>query len=439
MKSMNSVKDSKVKKDEEEIVAELRESFRKMGPVRPVITTRFGIAGGETRKKANPAWPEQEVSVASYYDHLRVKVADNVHARKSPAWWTGLLEEAAEELAKGGAQPGGITRRLKKDFPLSERTIMAYLPQKFKSPAKARAGSLGGSAAAAAANATSNDRTALTTAIEMDSEVDEGGIVNDERESHGGPFPEKTASQTDDEKEGSTTIDNKTIEKEVTAKLDSLRPIQYRFTAEEHFDLATRLSLGKMVYDRLLEHRDVFRVKEKGPDGKEVVKRDIWTFEFYKDNQLAHTEENVKKIVRQYADALDYLIDGREGAEKLLQKDIELGKKDQEMKFQLLTAEVLRRKITELEWDVGYWQRYGRLAVSMMPPEIGGEFWRKMEIITQLEMNAKGIEAFNAQMAKQLVASEKPALEEKEPKEGPKEAPKKETTTGEPKDGTGNE
>ncbi len=198
----------------------------------------------------------------------------------------------------------------------------------------------------------------------------------------------------------------------VEAKLDPLQPIQYIIISEATFDQLKYLRLGRMVYDRLLEHRDVFKVKTKDATGKEGVVEDHWKFDFQKETQLQRTVQTVDRIVDTYATALDYLIGGREGADILKGKDIELGKKDQEMKMHLLTEEALRRKITELEWDVGYWERYGRLAVSMMPPEIGGEFWRKMEIITQLEMNTKGIQAFNAQMAARLHPKEEPKKEE---------------------------
>lgn len=154
--------------DGDSVIDDLRESFAKLGPIRPALVTKFGVAAGETRKKANPAWPEQVVNVKSFYDHLRLRAADNIHARKPVVWWTALLGEAGEELMKSGVKPGRITERLMQDFPLAERTILAYLPRKYKSTARVRAGSLGGfaasNAAVAAATTALNDTTAKTVA-----------------------------------------------------------------------------------------------------------------------------------------------------------------------------------------------------------------------------------------------------------------------------------
>jgi hypothetical protein len=206
MSKKNIVNDSKLSKNgEEDIVEELRDSYRKLGPVRPIITTQFGIAGGETRRKADPSWPEQHVNVNSYYDHLRVKAADNVQARKPPSWWMALLDEAAREIVKSGVEPTGITQRLVHDFPLAARTILEYLPEKYKSKTKVRAGALGGRAAAAAAEKARNGQKALTSVGELTSGIERGDLKG---------FAEKGEKATEKtEKEDMTTIDDEAIEK----------------------------------------------------------------------------------------------------------------------------------------------------------------------------------------------------------------------------------
>jgi len=118
---------------EQTIIEELRESYKKYGAVRPIIRTKFGIASGETRKKAVEDWPEiTDNKVQTYYDHLKLKAADNVHQIKSSEWWEGVLTEAGDELLKQGIKSGHIVEALKKDFPLSEASIRRYLPQRFK-------------------------------------------------------------------------------------------------------------------------------------------------------------------------------------------------------------------------------------------------------------------------------------------------------------------
>jgi flagellar biosynthesis GTPase FlhF len=126
---------------ETDIIEELRESYQKYGPVRPVIKTKFGIAAGETRKKAVKEWPEEfNAKVQTYYDHLRLKAADNIHKPKSGEWWTEVLTEAAEELKKQGVEPGQISIQLEADFPLSRTSISRYLPQRYKDGKKVMGG-----------------------------------------------------------------------------------------------------------------------------------------------------------------------------------------------------------------------------------------------------------------------------------------------------------
>jgi very-short-patch-repair endonuclease len=122
-----------------DVIEELKESYRKLGPIRKVIKTQYGIAAGNNRKKAVPSWPEIEVKVDSYYDHLKLMAADNIHAPKPKDWWEKLINEAAEELKKQGIQPGEIARKLANDFPLSRKVIYKYLKDEYKNPSRLKA------------------------------------------------------------------------------------------------------------------------------------------------------------------------------------------------------------------------------------------------------------------------------------------------------------
>jgi len=120
--------------DEEEFIEELRESARKRGRVHSVLRTQYGIAGGETRKKADPTWPEKFIKVNSYYDHLALKALDNLHRPKPREWWENLVNEAAKWLVENQKiPPGKVAERLVQDFPLSKRTIYKYLRPEYKS------------------------------------------------------------------------------------------------------------------------------------------------------------------------------------------------------------------------------------------------------------------------------------------------------------------
>ncbi len=72
---------------------------------------------------------------------------------------------------------------------------------------------------------------------------------------------------------------------------------------------------------------------------------------------------------------------------------------------------ILRTKIKELNWNLAYWERYGRLATNMMTPDQIADFWRRMEYITQLEGNIKGMEAVNAQLAAEIASLPEPKKE----------------------------
>src|SRR5438128_8621019 len=99
--------------DDGDALEELRHSFEVYGPIRPVIRTKFGVASGETRKKAVPEWPElSQEKVETYLDHLKLKVADNLQRDKSTAWWAEVINDAAKEYEKMGTPNGEISRKL---------------------------------------------------------------------------------------------------------------------------------------------------------------------------------------------------------------------------------------------------------------------------------------------------------------------------------------
>lgn len=137
--------------EEPDIIEELRESYAKMGPIRKVVRTQFGIASGNTRKKAVPEWDEKTIEVENYYHHLKLMAADNIQEEKKPEWWSEVLAKAAEELKKQDVEKGKIVSRLEEDFPLSKRSIYRYLPQEFKDQSKVEAGRKGGEVAATVA------------------------------------------------------------------------------------------------------------------------------------------------------------------------------------------------------------------------------------------------------------------------------------------------
>lgn len=110
----------------------LKQSYEQFGPIRKVIRTNFGIAAGNTRKKAVKDWPEEQKDVETYYDHLKLAAHDNVQEQKGPEWWKNLLLEASKELSLMNTPPEKICTKLAEDFPISARYIRELLPAEYK-------------------------------------------------------------------------------------------------------------------------------------------------------------------------------------------------------------------------------------------------------------------------------------------------------------------
>jgi len=131
---------SNEKKEEEDIVDQLADSFKKVGPMRHIINTRFGIVSGETRKKASEKyglkWPEKTIEVRDEYDFLQRKASDNIHGQKNDAWWKRVVDRVAEVLL---AEPFNLKAtevgaKLLHDFPISESRLYRVLDDKYKDP-----------------------------------------------------------------------------------------------------------------------------------------------------------------------------------------------------------------------------------------------------------------------------------------------------------------
>lgn len=118
-----------------DIIEDLATSFKAIGPIYPVIKTKYGIASGNTRLKANSDWPVETREVRTKYEHLRLMANSNLHLEKSKPWWEHVIGEAANILFEDERlEAGQVSGRLAKDFGLSQRTVLRYLPKKFKDP-----------------------------------------------------------------------------------------------------------------------------------------------------------------------------------------------------------------------------------------------------------------------------------------------------------------
>ena len=231
-----------------EIIKELRESYEKMGPVRKVIRTQFGIASGNTRLKAGPNWPETYKEVKDYFEHLKIMVADNISEHKKRVWWENVLSDAAKELMKQGVEKGQISARLCKDFPLSDSSIYSYLPQEFKSPEKVKAGEASG--AARGVLTTDSGMSAPTAGAEP---IQTGGIKHKEIE--------------ESKEEPAKITEPKTLEDLVKLMVDQRdKGLSYR----DHYRnplwaTATRYSSISGAIDRGSPIEDILAIIQKAP------------------------------------------------------------------------------------------------------------------------------------------------------------------------------
>jgi hypothetical protein len=113
--------------EEDNIIDDLAESFKKVGPMHVILKTKFGIVSGETRKKASEKyglkWPEKEIEIKDEYDFLQKKAADNIHKEKDDQWWKQVVDKAAEVLINNNFKVGEIAEKLLHDFPISKNRL----------------------------------------------------------------------------------------------------------------------------------------------------------------------------------------------------------------------------------------------------------------------------------------------------------------------------
>jgi hypothetical protein len=133
-------------KPEDNIISWLRESARKRGYIHSVLMDQSGrIIAGETRKKADPNWPEKVIIVEDDLDFHLKKISDNIHGTKDEAWWKKQINDTAKALvAKERTEPGKVAKRLAELLEVSFSRIEAMLAPEYKNKDMQTLGSKGG-------------------------------------------------------------------------------------------------------------------------------------------------------------------------------------------------------------------------------------------------------------------------------------------------------
>ncbi len=116
-----------------------------------VIKDQSGrIIAGETRKKANPNWPEKVVIVEDDVDFHLKKISDNIHGTKDEAWWKAQINDTAKALvAKEHIERGKVAKRLAVLLEVSLRRIEELLSDDYKNEVMQGRGKKGGESTAA--------------------------------------------------------------------------------------------------------------------------------------------------------------------------------------------------------------------------------------------------------------------------------------------------
>ncbi len=160
----------------------------------------------------------------------------------------------------------------------------------------------------------------------------------------------------------------------VGAKLEKDVPIQYVLTTQASFDQVLYNELGRMLYQRILKIRELFKDDE-----------DVMAFDFAEkegESQLALTVGNVKKIRAIYSAALDHLIRGKDSAIEITKLELALDKE---------TARLIleRENVATMQTSVQYYKDFSDLAFACMCPTDLREFSQRLLVKNLLDVQAR--------------------------------------------------
>ncbi len=137
-------------KPEDNIVLQLRQSAKKRGYLHPVLKDQLGrIVAGETRKKADPKWPEKTVHIEDDLDFYLSKISDNIHGVKDKAWWDVQLNAIAKVLVdQYNVKKGKVVDKMVELLKISRSKIESSLSKEYKSEEMSKLGKLSAKAKA---------------------------------------------------------------------------------------------------------------------------------------------------------------------------------------------------------------------------------------------------------------------------------------------------
>jgi ParB-like chromosome segregation protein Spo0J len=114
---------------------ELKKSFRKIGPLYPVLVDHYGnIIDGEHRSKVTDSWPRFTLeNIKSEKERLIIRLITNNQRRKVPiAEKSRLLSHLAKIFVGEGTEKGHLGYEIAEATGMSYQWVMKYLPEQFK-------------------------------------------------------------------------------------------------------------------------------------------------------------------------------------------------------------------------------------------------------------------------------------------------------------------
>ncbi len=118
----------------EAVVDGLKKTKRIVGPIFPAIIEKgtMNVLDGNTRKRADPAWPEREVEITDPKQRILIPLFANYRRSVPKEETQGQILHLIELLNREGVPDDQMVARVSALLPFSERYIRSVMPAKFK-------------------------------------------------------------------------------------------------------------------------------------------------------------------------------------------------------------------------------------------------------------------------------------------------------------------
>jgi hypothetical protein len=118
----------------ETVVEGLKRTKQILGPIFPAIVEKgtMNILDGNTRKRADPSWPEREIEITDPKQRILIPVFANYRRRVPKEETQGQILHLIELLNREGVPDDQMAEKVCSMLPYTPRYIRSLLPSKFK-------------------------------------------------------------------------------------------------------------------------------------------------------------------------------------------------------------------------------------------------------------------------------------------------------------------